>query len=51
MNVEIVLLFLLMTLLGALGSLLLKIGGKDLKIGFALFRNYALIGGAFFYFI
>ena len=51
MNVKIVLLFLLMTLLGALGSLLLKIGGKELKISFDIFRNYALIGGAFFYFL
>ena len=48
MKIEIVLIFLLMTLLGALGSLL---GGKDLKIGWGLFRNFTLMGGAFFYFL
>ncbi|MBE6404648.1 MAG: multidrug transporter [Lentisphaerae bacterium] len=51
MRIEIVLLFLLMTLLGAGGSLLLKIGGKNLKISLSLFFNVALMCGGFLYFL
>jgi len=51
MRIEIILLFLLMTLLGAGGSLLLKIGSGKLKMNFSIFFNFPIIGGGLLYFL